>query len=435
MPKALANCLREAPQLLRPRSTSSTSVIMIGMPPFPRLPAAAKPSVAKSSWPLLILMVALVALQPGSDRSKGASAAEASRVRDRQSAVSLQEPTAEGTNGEDDVPTDLRIVLESVKGPEVGALAKALGTEPDAGNAMSRPSANSLKELGDLDGDGIPELALKWFLREPGGQSLQEPATPRLSWGLFLLAWDGRRWRATRLAVAGEDLQFQVVRLGEHGRRGIAVVTVDEETAVPYPAVFEVKQHAATLLWDGEADESRYQGYQHGQIEFRDVGGQDSTAMIVTGRADPGLLVFQKGGRRGFTARALYRWDGQAFVPSETQYSANPDYALYRFVSALHLHEFRAAYALIDSARFLKTDAPTLDKFRRLIEDSWPEFLDDRVFEAREGSTSSLDQYALELPEKHYVYRPTFSGDGRCLLTGLERREEAVPTEPSVTAP
>jgi hypothetical protein len=318
----------------------------------------------------------------------------------------------------------IQSALEPVKVPEVTALAKALGFELDPGKATSDFPANGLRELGDLDGDGIPELALKWLLPEPGGQDSQGLEKPRPSWGLFLLSWDGGRWRVSRLVIAAEAFQFQAIHLAAHTGRGIAVVTVDGETAISYPVVFQVKEHAAIQLWDGQADESRYQGYEHGQIEFRDVNGRDPTQMIVTGRADPGLLVFQKGGRRGFTAGAVYRWDGQAFVPAEIQYSINPDYSLYRFVSALHLHEFRAAYAVIDPAKFLKTDAPTLDMFRQLVEDSWPEFLDDQVFEARETSATSTEGYVFSLPEKHYVYHPTFSSDGRFLLTSLARQEE-----------
>jgi len=36
----------------------------------------------------------------------------------------------------------------------------------------------------------------------------------------------------------------------------------------------------------------------------------------------------------------------------------------------------------------------------------------------------SPDTLAFELPEKHYVYLPTLSTDGRFLLLGLERKVE-----------
>jgi hypothetical protein len=72
----------------------------------------------------------------------------------------------------------------------------------------------------------------------------------------------------------------------------------------------------------------------------------------------------------------------------------------------------------------LKTDAPSLEKFRHMVEENWPEFLDDQVFQAREASAGSPEALAFELPEKHYVYRPTLSDDGRFLLTSLERKVE-----------
>jgi hypothetical protein len=59
-----------------------------------------------------------------------------------------------------------------------------------------------------------------------------------------------------------------------------------------------------------------------------------------------------------------------------------------------------------------------------MIEENWPEFLDDQVFQAREANAGSPDALAFELPDKHYVYRPTMSKDGKFLLTGLERKVE-----------
>jgi hypothetical protein len=148
--------------------------------------------------------------------------------------------------------------------------------------------------------------------------------------------------------------------------------------------------------------------------------------MSVSGRADPGLLAFPKEGRRGFEAKSIYRWDGQGYVPVKTEYTPTPDYTLYRFIAALHLHDFRGAYALIVPPKFLNTDTPTLDKFRELVGDSWPEFLDDNVFEALDAAPDSPDPYAfmLGLPDKKFVYHPTFSAGAKTLLTGLERREE-----------
>jgi hypothetical protein len=153
--------------------------------------------------------------------------------------------------------------------------------------------------------------------------------------------------------------------------------------------------------------------------------------MIVTGRADPGLLQFERNGHRGFNARAAYRWDGKAYMPAKTEYFANRDYTLYRFVSALHLHDFRSAYALIAPGQFLSSDSPTLEAFRHFIQDTLPEFLDDHVFEAPEPPAGSPEDYVFVLPlsDKQSLYHPTFSSDGKFLLTGLKRTEEALPVE------
>ena len=350
--------------------------------------------------------------------------AQVTEAEDGQSTPAQENPAAPlEADPLDDLLSQIQVTLKSVSVPSLQSVAKALGVEI---NPKGESSATSLTELGDLDGDGVPEIALKWLLTDPneGGPQAQQSVRP--SWGLFLLAWDGGGWRASRLGGSAETMQFQVVRLGGSIGRAIAVVTVEGEAGVPYPAVYQVKNHAATLVWDGQADDSRYRGYEGGRIEFRDLKQPDPTEMIVTGRADPGLLVFRKGGRRGFLAKTAYQWDGQAYVPAVTQYSANPDYTLYRFISALHLHNFKIAYALIDPAKFLKVDSPSLDKFRQLVQDSWPEFLDDQVFEALE---TGPDEYGFALPEKHYVYHPTISKDGKFLLTGLERQVEIVTSD------
>jgi hypothetical protein len=214
------------------------------------------------------------------------------------------------------------------------------------------------------------------------------------------------------------------VRLGKATGRCIAVVNVMGEEALPYPAIFRVREHEAALVWDSQGEDNRYNALAHAQIEFQDNAKLDQTDMIVTGRADPGLLQFQPGGHRGFSARCVYHWDGQAYVPDQTEYSPGPDNSLYRFIAALHLHDFRSAYALIDPGKFLKTDAPSLEKFRQMMEENWREFLDDQIFQAREPEAGSPDTLAFELPEKHYVYLPTLSTDGRFLLLGLEREVE-----------
>ena len=309
--------------------------------------------------------------------------------------------------------------------PELDALGQAFDTtvmKPDAASAET-PTLE-LIELGDLDGDGVPEVAMRVPSAEGSQDSAPSPASPASWQGLYLLSWDGKRWRPSFLAASGENSQFQVVRLGKSAAPYIAVVNVVGENALPYPAIFEVKEHEAELLWDSQLGDNRYNPLEHGRIEFRDDPKLNQTIMIQTGRADPGLLEFEPGGRRGFTARCVYHWDGETYIPVQTEYSPGADNSLYRFIAALHLHDFRGAYALIDPGKFLKTDTPSLEKFRQVIETQWREFLDDQVFQAREAKAGSPEALAFELPDMHYVYRPTLSDDGKFLLTGLERKVE-----------
>jgi len=336
-------------------------------------------------------------------------------------------PTLQAAQAEqgDEMLAGIQAVLATVSAPDLAILGQAFHAKiRKQGEATNESSAVELVDLGDLDGDGVPEVALKLPVTEASREDSQGQVPPHFSPGLFLLSWDGTRWRASLLAATAEKSQFKVVRLGKTTGRCIAVVNVVGEEALPYPAIFQVREHAAAVLWDSQGEDNSYNAFGHGQIEFQDNAKLDQTDMIVTGRADPGLLQFEPGGHRGFSARCVYHWDGQAYVPAQTEYSPGPDNSLYRFIAALHLHDFRSAYALIDPGKFLQTDAPSLEKFRRMMEENWQEFLDDQIFKAREPVAGSPDTLAFELPEKHYVYLPTLSTDGRFLLLGLERKVE-----------
>jgi len=330
----------------------------------------------------------------------------------------------------------IRAALENVSAPDLGPLGQAFDTTvKKPGEVQGEPSPMELIDLGDLDGDGIPEIALEVRLAEASQENAQEQAPPAPWRGLYLLSWDGTHWKASPLTVSGQNFQFKVVRLGKSAGSCIAVVNMIGEGALPFPSIYQVRDHEAALLWDSQAGDNRYNALEHGQIEFQDNAKLDQTDMVVTGRADPGLLQFEPEGHRGFGAKCIYHWDGEAYVPGRTEYSPGPDNNLYRFIAALHLRDFRSAYALIDPGKFLNTDAPSLEQFRRLIETDWPEFLDDQVFQAREAKAGSPDALAFELPDKHYVYRPTLSNDGKFLLTGLERKIEAPGTGSASDSP
>jgi hypothetical protein len=315
---------------------------------------------------------------------------------------------------------------------DTAALSKALHIgERLEGSAPGAPS-NTLAPVGDLDGDGVPEMLLQWAIPDVAVGAEMAPAPDsRPLWGVYLLSWDGAHWKASRLVAGVEDFTPVLINLGAPVGHGLAVVIQEGDSPIAYPAIFQMKDHVATLLWDAQADDSRYAPLLQGRVDFQDRPGAP-TEMIVMGRADPGLLHVERKGRRGFQARTVYHWDGKAYIPAKTEYSPDRDYTIYRFISALHLHDYRSAYALVVPAEFLKVDSPTLDAFRQFVQDNWPEFLQDEVFEAPELPAGSPDEhlFVLSKPAESFVYHPVFSRDGKFLLTGLTRTREAVPAEP-----
>jgi hypothetical protein len=314
----------------------------------------------------------------------------------------------------------IQLRLSGVSSAEGARLASALGIEGASKEPPPDFVQNYLQDLGDLDGDGISEYALEWSSRQPSapGSSVAEDSAPL--WALFLLAWDGTHWQVSPLMGGFEPFTLEVLPASKSCERAIAVVVQFGATGIPYPAIFRIQAHSARLVWDGRSDDSRYQGYDYGRVQFRMVNG--ALQMVATGRADPGFLVFPKTGGRGFDAQTVYIWEGESFIPVRTEYSPNRDFTLYRFIAALHLHDFRTAYSLIDAGKFLKTDKPGPAAFRKIVEDNFPEFLDDQIFIAQDSSPDD-DTFRLELPDKVYVYTPAFSGSSGVLLSGLERQE------------
>ena len=322
--------------------------------------------------------------------------------------------------------------LQGVRTPDTAALAKALHVRENLEASGPGTPYNTITKIGDLDGDGVPEMLLKWAIPDVDAGGQVAPLRDSLPlWNAYLLSWDGAHWKASRLLSEVEDLTPVPISLGPALGRGLALVVREGRAQVAYPVVFQVRDHAATLLWDAQADESRYEPLLQGRVDFQEQKGAPAE-MIVTGRANPGFLQVAPEGNRGFAVRTVYRWDGKAYTPVKTEYSANQDYTIYRFISALHLHDYRTAYALIVPSEFVRSDSPTLDAFRYFIQDNWPEFLQDEVFEAPEAPAGAADEhgFVLSKPEKRYIYHPVFSRDGKFLLTGLTRVQEAPPAEP-----
>jgi hypothetical protein len=354
----------------------------------------------------------------------------AAQDEDEEQLAPPKAPSAQAA--EDALLPAIAAAAQSVTRPDISTLAKALHIAQTPEGAAAAGHPNALTSLGDLDGDGVPEMVLKWAIPDAEVAEEVAPAPDSVPlWGVYLLCWDGAHWKASRLIVGIEDFTVLPINLGKSVGRGIVVVTLESDPAATYPAVFQIKDHAATLLWDAQADDSRYEPLIQGRVRFQ--GRSDAPPeMIVTGRADPGLLQFEVKGHRGFGARAVYRWVDKAYIPIKTEYFPDQDYTLYRFISALHLHDYRSAYALIVPGKFLGSDSATLEAFRRVIQDTLPEFLGDNVFKAPEPLAGSPEDYVfvLPLPDKQYIYHPTFSSDGKFLLTGLKRTEEALPVEP-----
>ncbi len=332
----------------------------------------------------------------------------------------------------DTVMPQINTAIQGVTTPDISALADALHIGGKLEDAPPEVPRNSLVAIGDLDGDGVPEVLLRWAVPDNllGADVAPDPSSQPL-WNVYMLSWDGAHWKASRLISGVENFSHTRINLGPTMGCGLAIVVPGDESQAADPMVFQVKDHVATLLWDGQAEDSRLQPLLQAQVKFLEQSGAASE-MIVTGRADPGLLQFPRGGKRGFDARAVYHWDGKAFIPAKTEYVANQDYTLYRFISALHLHDYSAAYALVVPAKFLNADSPSLESFRKFVQDNWPEFLQDNVFRAAETLEGTPDRYlfALSKPDQRFVYHPIFTNDGKFLLTGLTRSREALPAEP-----
>jgi hypothetical protein len=324
--------------------------------------------------------------------------------------------------------TSLAAIQKAIAGvhsPGLQALAGALGlSSGQVGQQAFEDSTVGMEAISGLGQGGISAVAVKWQLSDQGRPAKDEPK-------LYLLSWDGVGWQASYLLEAPDALTLEVLQMEGGMAQLFAVVIYRGATAFPYPVIFRLQDHHASLVWDGRSDSTSYTGYTFGSIEFEKVGEGNAPVMIAAGQADPGLLIFpasQEQTGRGFQVATAYVWKNDAYVPLRTEYTQNRDYLLYSFIRALHLHDFKTAYALIDPAQFLKAKKPTLELFRKTIQNSWPEFIDDRIFEVPVAARPEID------PEDHVFilrlgdgrmngYRPTFTAVPEYRLTGLERFE------------
>jgi hypothetical protein len=381
------------------------AVLLSGAPGHPAVAELAGPQQEATGGPQ----------EPSAQQAVPPPAEEAAQEAPTQDRAELLRAATAGARA------DVEKALSGLRARNQRGLAQALHAVLESENSAEDDSSGAILEpVGDLDGDGNLEYVYRWTgpIEAPAAQAT---APEEGIWDLFLLTWDGSRWRVSEL-LAGEGLYDLHPLRRLDGSPGLAVVEDLEQ--MPFPVVFRFRRHVATLAWDSRDEESRYQGFSSGEVEFRDPGPNAPLEMLVAGKADPGLVHFPRAGHRGFGIATLYTWDGKAFVPRKTVYSPGEDYTFYRFVSALHLKDFRTAYGLIVPQQFLKGEDASLEAFRKYMESTLPEFLGDNLFEVAGGSAEaeSKGSFQLDLHGHLYIYHPTYSNDGKFLLTGLDRR-------------
>lgn len=319
---------------------------------------------------------------------------------------------------------EIKAAIAGVHTPNIEALAAALGLKRDQiGRKAFEDSETGMVPLNGFGGDAGSIVAVKWRPQREAATAQEEGAMPNL----YLLSWDGNSWQVSYLTEAADTLTVQALPVAADTVPLFAVILFRGETAAPYPVIFRYQNHRASLAWDARSDASSYTGYDFGSVQFEKAKGADVPVMLVMGRADPGLLEFpttSDQSDRGFQAATLYVWQNNAYVPLRTEYTHNADYVLYRFIASLHLHDYKTAYSLIDPARFLKTDKPTLQMFEDRIANVWPEFTDDHIFEVPAEAGQGSHMFILRLGGgKINVYTPSFSGAPDYRITGLERTE------------
>lgn len=376
---------------------AAAAAILLAAQPILALPARAGRTVASGGVPILLPAASMrVVPQTETPEAKG-------------TAVSAPKAAA------------IQAAIAGVHSASLEVLERALGLNvAQIGQQAFDDSTIGIEAVNGLSGDGVPVAAVKW---RPAARSASAEVAP----ALYLLSWDGKSWQASYLTVATDALTLQVLPVSGNAAPFFVVILYRGVAAVPYPVIFRFQDHHALLAWDGRSDSASYTGYDYGSIQFKAAENSDVPVMISTGRADPGLLAFpnsdQQSGR-GFQAATLYEWKNGSYIPLRTEYTHNRDYLLYHFISALHLHDFKLAYSLIDPQRFLKTNKPSLKLFRTLIQKKWPEFIDDSIFEVPAGSRTGPDGHRFILRLGHgkvNVYHPTFTSGPTYRLDGLTR--------------
>ncbi len=351
---------------------------------------------------------------------------------DNDSALSQKPPVAQQAASPEapkasTVPQDetaqLQAILKKVQTPSLSAVAQTLGlSAPEPAAGASDSPVEGLVNIGDLDGDGVPEAAVKWQAPVAG----QVGPTTAVSPAIFLLSWDGSEWLASKLVTSDQAVTIKHLP-SESGRPPeLAAIVHQGAVQIAFPVIFRFQAHRAELAWDGRSDQTYYQGLPFSEVGFRAAAGAEFPQMAVSGLADPGLLIFPRdpASQRGFRVLTIYEWKRAGYFPASTRYEQNPDYTLYRFIAALHRHDFKEAYSLVEPRGFIAKGKLTVDRFRQQIEKEWPEFVDDQIFDAVSASGRPLPGHTFELRDEDQVkaiFRPRFGPGPKFLLLGLER--------------
>jgi hypothetical protein len=379
--------------------------------------------IGRGKWFVPFLLATLAFSATGHTQTL-AEALPASQVA---MAEAFQAGTSMGKESTPDVAgvAPIQLAVGNIHSPDLQALAGALGlSSAQIGRQAFEDSSIGMEEISGLGDGGEPAVAVKWQPKGEG-QTPQTQDKPKV----YLLSWDGKGWQACYLMDSSDALTVEVLPAEERAGSLFAVIVYRGLTAVPYPVIFRFRDHHASLEWDGRSNSSSYTGYDYGSIEFRKAGDSDVPIMVVAGQADPGLLTFpasQEETKRGFQVVTAYVWKNGAYVPFRKEYAQNRDYILYSFIAALHLHDYQKAYSFIVPGQFLDTKKPTLKLFRETIQNAWPEFVDDQIFEvpARLEMDTGSHTFILRLGGgKMNVYHPTFTPGPDYKLTGLARTE------------
>jgi hypothetical protein len=382
--------------------------------------------MGRGKWlvPILLAFLAFMGLPAVGQTQNSAESFPASQMA---AAEVFQADAGLGRGSKPAAPalTPIQLAVGNIHSPDLQTLAGALGlSSAQIGRQAFEDSSIGMEEISGLGNGGVPAVAVKW---QPAAEGQAPPIQNKPK--VYLLSWDGMGWQASFLTDSSNALTVEVLPEEESTAPLFAVIIYRGLTAIPYPVIFRFQDHHASLEWDGRSDSSSYTGYDYGSIEFKKAGESDVPVMITAGEADPGLLMFpasQEQTKRGFQVVTAYVWKNGAYVPFRKEYTQNRDYILYSFIAALHLHDYQKAYSFVVPAQFLETKKPTLKLFRETIQNAWPEFIDDKIFEVPAGPGMDPDSHTFILRlggGKMNVYHPAFTPGPDYKLTGLARTE------------